>query len=412
MEAYKVEYLIVLSSTEPFCKTENAFNNLLQSFDAIKISDSKIRYEKTAFEYKVKLGLIAEGDQRYFHVTLVCKEPNNLEVFKVLLKAVRTILKRAGDKPAEILWDDVSSELSNAAYPVVHNIENMMRKLLTKFMYVKIGLGWIKDAVPKEVSDSIRTKNTLGQNYLHETDFIQLSNFLFKEYLTANARKLVEKVGKAKDISEFTLEELRELVPRSNWERYFAPVVECKSEYLKSRWERLYILRCLVAHNNFMTGSDYDEIIKVSSEVRIQLEKALEALDGIAVSDDEREDVAENIATSMSSDSGDFIALWSTLVDLLYELAIISDNYPKEVTMDSSRIRGVGALTSSLLEGEVISSDIYNKVRMLFTLRNVVVHQHGTAVDLAEIQEHANIAREVVQRLRDIRFGLINPTQG
>ncbi|OXL16969.1 hypothetical protein CAN34_13700 [Psychrobacter sp. DAB_AL32B] len=69
-----------------------------------------------------------------------------------------------------------------------------MRKLLTKFMLINVGVNWYKTDVPDDVANSIRTKdNNLKKDftYFHNTDFIQLKNFLFSEEYISNKNKLI-----------------------------------------------------------------------------------------------------------------------------------------------------------------------------------------------------------------------------
>ncbi|MFG3826309.1 hypothetical protein ACGI6H_34825, partial [Escherichia coli] len=62
----------------------------------------------------------------------------------------------------QIIWDDISKYYSIQAYPLIHEIENLMRKLITKFMIHNVGLSWTKDSVPKEFSEALKKseKNT------------------------------------------------------------------------------------------------------------------------------------------------------------------------------------------------------------------------------------------------------------
>ena len=132
---YKVEYLSVIRSKENFCKSISSFNNLMQSYDNIKITPGKIKFEGIIFSYDVQYGEIADGAQRYFHVKLGCDETKNLDPYKSLLRSIRALLTKASDKPPEVLWDDTSSELSSLAYPVIHELENMIRKLHQVYAY-------------------------------------------------------------------------------------------------------------------------------------------------------------------------------------------------------------------------------------------------------------------------------------
>jgi uncharacterized protein YutE (UPF0331/DUF86 family) len=402
MNKYKVEYLAVVNSKENFCKSISSFNNLLQSYDNVRINDGHIEFEGSSFGYDVQFGEIQEDEQRFFHIKLSCENKKNLNKFKELLKSVRALLAKASDKPPEILWDDISSELANKAYPVVHEIENMMRKLITKFMMTNIGLAWTKDAVPKEVSESIKSKkSTYSQNYLYEADFIQLSNFLFKEYSTANSRKLVEKLGQAKKITDLNLSELKELVPLSNWERYFAPIVDCKSDYLQTRWEKLYELRCMVAHNKFIAHDDYESICRLSDEVREKLIQAIENLDKVHVSESEKEDVAENIASSMNEIYGAFIRSWNTVQELLMHLFVISGNESTS-DMKNNRVLNSRHLVKALISKGVVPKEFGLFIYELNDLRNSLVHHSDLKVSESALIERLGTLDRIKSELINI----------
>ena len=115
MNKYKVEYLSVINSTENFCKSISSFNSLLQSYENIKINGNNITFNGTNFEYDVQYGEIQKNTQRFFHIKLKCNRNDDLESFKLLLRSFRVLLTKASDKPPEVLWDDISSELSNKA---------------------------------------------------------------------------------------------------------------------------------------------------------------------------------------------------------------------------------------------------------------------------------------------------------
>ncbi len=400
MNNYKVEYLSVINSKESFCKSVSSFNNLLQSYDNVSINGNKIGFEGTEFEYDVQFGEIQEDSQRYFHVKLKCKNKGDSDKFKLLLKSVRTLLTKASEKPPEILWDDLSSELANKAYPVIHEIENMMRKLITKFMLTTIGLAWTKDAVPKEVSESIKTRNSnTSQNYLYEADFIQLSNFLFKEYSTANSRKLVEKLGVITDINELELTELKELVPQSNWERYFSPIVDCKSEYLQTRWEKLYELRCMVAHNKFLGADNYDEICRVTKEVKDKLTQAIENLDKVHVSEEQKEDVAENIASSMNSLYGEFIRSWNMVQELLIHLYNMSLNGDEDFSMNKKRMMNARNLVKPMIAKGIVPREFGPAIYQLNDLRNAVVHHSDLKISESSLYEYLGMLDRIKSEL-------------
>ncbi|MFL1513267.1 HepT-like ribonuclease domain-containing protein [Pseudomonas prosekii] len=393
MENLKVEYLAIVNSKEGFCNSISAFNNLIQSYSSIEIKSRGLFFEGMKFDYDVQQGEIQNNSHIFFHVRLGCQSQGEIITFLSLLKSIRTILAKAAERPVEVLWDDISSSLSSAAYPVIHEIENMMRKLITKFMLTKIGLGWTKEAVPREVSESIKTKkNTAGNNYLFETDFIQLSDFLFKPYSTASSSKLMEKVRSALSASEINIDELKELVPTSNWERYFQPIVSCKSEYLQTRWAKLYELRCLVAHNNFIGHDDFDNILKLSSEVKEKLGEALSKLDSIYMSPEQKEEVAENIATTVNSTHAELIAIWISIQQLLIETAMNALNHEQARNLIKNKT-STRSIIDSLVDEGILSSDLAQELVKLQLSRDIIVHNvdaelNGSVLTTADRVKH------------------------
>ena len=83
---------------------------------------------------------------------------------------------------------------------------------------------------------------------LYRLDFIELSDFLFKEYpLKSDLSELKKYIKEKRDIP-FSLAE--NFVPKSNWDRYFKDIVSVEGAHLKKQWEKLYELRCKIAQYN------------------------------------------------------------------------------------------------------------------------------------------------------------------
>lgn len=409
MENLKVEYLAIVDSKEGFCNSISAFNYLIQSYSSIEIKAKGLLFEGVRFDYDVQQGEIQNNSHIFFHVRLGCQNRTEVIIFLSLLKSIRTILAKAAERPVEVLWDDVSSSLSSAAYPVIHEIENVMRKLITKFMLTKIGLGWTKEAVPREVSESIKTKkNAAGNNYLFETDFIQLSDFLFKPYSTASSSKLMEKVRTAVSASEINIDELKELVPTSNWERYFQPIVSCKSEYLQTRWVKLYELRCLVAHNNFIGHDDFESILRISGEVKEKLGEALSKLDSIYMSPEQKEEVAENIATTVNSTHAELIAIWISIQQLLIEIAMnaLDHEQARKVIKNKTSTR---LIIDKLVDGGVISSELAQELVKLQLSRDIIVHNVDAELNDSVLLTADRVKHELIESLEGFDESVMPP---
>lgn len=400
MRNYRVEYLAIIETKEDFCSTVEAFNSLLQAYGSIKASANNISYSGSDFDYSVQRGVVAEGEQVYFHMRFNCNNRESLLDYKKFLKLVRTILQKVCIKMPEVLWDDLSGELCSKAYPVIYELENMMRKLITKFMLISIGVSWVSSAVPKEVSDSVKVKKSATQGCLYDADFIQLSNFLFKKYSTANSDKLLSKLAKAKNIQDIDLSELKEMIPQSNWERYFLPIVDCNSEYLDVRWKKLYDLRCVIAHNNFLAQEEFDEVVKLSAEVKDKLTAAIDNLDKIHVSDEQKEEVAESAVGTFSKFYGEFLSSWNGLIEDLYTL----------FKLKGLEVRSAGKITKPgpamcarmLVAAGLIDKDFFEAFEDLLKFRNALVHNQLKVESNEYIEHYVTFTEELREAINVI----------
>ncbi|WP_127806152.1 HEPN domain-containing protein [Hydrogenophaga sp. NH-16] len=379
---FRVEYLITVDQKDAFCTTTTAFNNLLKTIDGVSVSKADLRFESLVLGYELQTGEVLSDKQRYFHAKLTLHHVDDLPRFESLLKSIRSLLHKASGKPAQTLWDGVSLHYAQLAYPLIHDLENTMRKLITKFMLTNVGVGWANETVPREVVESVRSKTARpDHNYLYEVDFIQLSNFLFKEYTTVSMVVLTDRIKKATKITDLAIDDLKLAIPRSNWDRYFSTLVQCEGEYLKIRWDKLYEKRNLIAHNRPVFRVDFEEISTLCTELSPKLQQALDSLDKITVADDDRELVSESAAFSKSANYGEFLVFWNRLHQQLYLLAsliVTKEQEQKKLAQFQNNIRAILNLLTKRYE--VISRSDRAEILDFFRLRNVVVHQTDVIV--------------------------------
>jgi hypothetical protein len=152
------------------------------------------------------------------------------------LHSIRGIVYRSGGQP-ETLWDDVSLYYSQKSYPLIHKVENLMRKLITYFMLTNIGKEWVTQTSPSVIMDAIdKSKRKQYLDVLHQIDFINLADFLFKPYQTKDTKELFQIISDAKSKDDLNLEDLKTFEAKSNWQKYFSKIVDCTDEYLDKRW--------------------------------------------------------------------------------------------------------------------------------------------------------------------------------
>ncbi|MCK5017470.1 MAG: hypothetical protein KAS32_10420 [Candidatus Peribacteraceae bacterium] len=323
METLKVEYLVINENRGAFCNSVDTFNKLLQVNSDIEIKKNTLTFQNNyKIDYKVKTGQLKDKNQRFFHVALVLydDDPDILKLTE-LTRTIKKVIHESGGQP-ETLWDDISFYYAKESYPLIYEIENLMRKLITNFMLTNIGKRWVDESVPIEVKSALEmTKRKDYINVLHKIDFIHLADFLFKPYQINSSAVLFKKLEAAKSLEGIDLTELKSFIPRSNWERYFSKIVECEDSYLKKRWASLYDSRCKVAHNAFIDKGDYKSIIKITRELKEILNRAINSLDKIYIPEEDKEDIADNVASNINELYGKFIKQWNVLTTHLIETA-------------------------------------------------------------------------------------------
>lgn len=397
----KVEYLVLIDSAEEFCRSVASLNNVLQAYEYISINNDLINFQGASFPYEVSYEEIGREHQRYFHIKLECLNQNESEKLRVLLKSLRTILTKVSGRPPETIWDELSTDLCVRAYPLIHHTENLLRKLITKFMFANVGIGWQKEAIPKEVVESVKIKSAeRSQNYLYELDFIQLSNLLFKEYATGDSRKIVETLSYASDIADLNLQELKGLVPQSNWERYFSPIVDCESAYLTKRWERLYELRCKVAHNRFLTPDELAEIESITSEVDTIFQQALDNLGKVRVSEDQMEEVAINIATTTSESFAEFLLRWEELNRAMKKMdVVVAKDEEIEKLQGNNNWRN---LVNFAMRKGVLPRQFKKYFTDLAAFRNAIVHNPDVIFTKPSVYERIGMVNRLIAEISEI----------
>ncbi|WP_197095936.1 HEPN domain-containing protein [Paraclostridium sordellii] len=240
-----------------------------------------------------------------------------------------------------------------------------MRKLLTKFMLVNVGVNWHKKNIPSKITNKQngRDRKRDNQGYLYNIDFIDLSTFLFDEYSTSNIEELKKLLEKTSDISA---EDLNQFIPKSNWDRYFKNIVNTNN--LKTNWKELYDLRCKVAHNNILSKKEYEIICKLVEDMKKILEKAIQELDSIEIKEDDKEILAENIAIFRTKLLGEYIIEYKKIESLLKELLTINGYNYKEYNTVINTLK-------ILKDKGIIDENDYKDINAIRYIRNKMIHE-------------------------------------
>lgn len=215
-----------------------------------------------------------------------------------------------------ILTDDISTEISNKIYPLINELENILRRYLAKFFTQKVGLDWWKQAVPDKVIEKtkLRQDNETVFSKVVETDmtlidFNDLGEIIYKHKLGFNKpENLTDKI-----LSISSEEELKKLKQDldGNYNRFFKQ--HFKDFSFDKKWKELFQLRNKVAHNNLFTKPDLDKAINLHIEIKEIIIKAENKIDDFRFSVEEQEAMiktsnsiieSENIPDNYLSNSG------------------------------------------------------------------------------------------------------------
>lgn len=392
-----IEYLIIFDQNTSrgffeLCDTVLFFNKYLESNADIKIDKRQICYKSQhSYKYEIQIGSVTGKSQRFFH--LILSSSDNEEIladFVELNRSIKTLIHDAGGQP-ETLWNDVSLFYSQLSYPYIHKIENTMRKLISYFMLTTVGKDWASEVLPVTLKDAVdKSRRKLYTDILHQFDFIHLGDFLFKDYQSRNVNELYEKINSIEDITDITMEDLLSFIPRSNWDRYFSEIVDCDGEYLNKRWKLLYELRCKVAHNSIIGKHEHDSIIQLFDEVNAPLQTAVMNLDKVHIPDEDKEQIAENVVSNISSLYSDFISKWQ-----IFETTINQSNniiIPKDENVSSS----LNTLIEDIYLSDKIDEDTYEISKRLIHFRNKIVHGGTFTVNDQELVKYTEIINDLI----------------
>ena len=128
----KIEYLLIKPNND-FCSNEEQFICLLKSNKRIAIDNEHIKLSKCSFDYTLKSSEVNWKKNK----EIINEECGNQ--FKI-----------------NTIWDDVSIYYSQKLYPAMIEIENVLRKLIYRFMIKTVGSSWFSYSTPLSVKDAMK----------------------------------------------------------------------------------------------------------------------------------------------------------------------------------------------------------------------------------------------------------------
>jgi|GEM_PF-1567653 len=294
----KIEFLVLVTNDDSFCNSKKAFLDFLKVDSLISISGQKLTYKRSpkskpliTVKFKVETNNIPSNKERYFLVALENTNEELVDAFAELADKIKQISRRINPESTMVntIWDDVGRHYAYKAYPLVNDVENVMRKLISKFMLINVGMDWSKETMLPDLAKKIESfeENDAHLNDLYKLDFIHLSDVLFQKKRDITLDELDRVLQKTK-FNDQDQAKILKYIPRSNWDKYFSSLLDESSQSLEKKWELLYKLRNKVAHNRFLTREDFEKIKGLTSQVKDILSVAMNKLGEIDLDEEDR----------------------------------------------------------------------------------------------------------------------------
>lgn len=297
----KIEFLVLVTNDDSFCNSKKAFIDFLKVDSLISITGQKLTYRRTpkskaliTVKFKVETDNIPSNKERYFLIALENTNDELVDEFAEVGNKIKQISKRINPESTvvNILWDDIGRHYAYKAYPLINDVENVMRKLISKFMLINVGMDWSKETIHPDLAKKIENfeEDDAHLNDLYKLDFINLSEVLFQKKRDISLDELDRVLSKTK-FDDLDRTKILKYVPRSNWEKYFSSLLDEDSQGLEKKWELLYKLRNKVAHNRFLTKDDFGKIKGLTTQVKGILSIAMNKLGEIDLDEEDREQI-------------------------------------------------------------------------------------------------------------------------
>jgi len=228
------------------------------------------------------------------------------KIEKFRLPFVNHLKSRLRFDHIRILKDDISTEISNEIYPLINEIENLLRRYIAKFFIQKIGLDWWRKIIPDHVMDKARQRQD-NDNVFSGTvetdltllDFDDLGEIIYKHKLGFGKQEnVLDKVLALKTVDD--LEKLKADLD-SNYNRFFK--TNFKSFGFDRKWKQLFVIRNKVAHNTLFVIQELNDAEALFSDLKEIITQAESKIDEFKFSLEEQVAIREAVTDQTDNEN-------------------------------------------------------------------------------------------------------------
>lgn len=308
----EIKYLITYKESDTLCENKDGFISLLNAHSYLNVNNDKILLKHKNKEYECSYEINTDRikninnrekneNYRYILITIRSEDDKNLShISRSIKKAAYKI--NPNNIHINTLWDDIGRSNTINLFPLLNEVENLMRYLISQFMIVNIGTNWSINEIDKKVTQQVESSDIspLNQDDLFKVNFRHLSDILFNEVSRTDTNTLIRLLKKTK-FDENDKKTIMNFIPSSNWDRYFKEYIDVDRKTIEENWENLSVHRNHVAHNRNTSQSEYDKIKKTCEYTIKIIREAIGKLESIKIADSDKKNTLNKYA-DISSD--------------------------------------------------------------------------------------------------------------
>lgn len=228
-----------------------------------------------------------------------------LEKFR--FKLIKHLKAKLSFSNLKVLKDDVSAKVAVDIYPLVNEVENALRRYITKFFTLKIGVNWWNTNFPKQLIDKIKVRKENDNIFsgfvdldVSLIDFNDLGEVIYKHVAGFNKQEnIMNKIMQAN-----SPEDLAKLKGdlQTNYNKFFKTAFQ--DNQFEKKWRELFSIRNKVAHNIYFSMEELRAAERLHDELMYIISNAESGIDEFRFSITEQEAIRE--ATIEAFEGSDF----------------------------------------------------------------------------------------------------------
>lgn len=200
-----------------------------------------------------------------------------------------------------ILKDQVSENIAQTIYPLIYQVENLLRAYIVKFMTTRVGPKWWGITATNDLKQKVKSRKNNEKefsqyidNNAYLIDFGDLGKIIYAHSSGFTSKEdILEKVFNLKETPEAIRSLKREL--ESNYKRFFEK--SFKDKKFQEKWENLEKIRHKVAHNNLFTNSDLELGKQLTKDLLEIINTAINSVDKVPLRSEEKEAIQDSFAS-------------------------------------------------------------------------------------------------------------------